>query len=126
MLLFKIPLVNIQAWFKIQKETVMSERYKLPKDGYKADFFAEFVLKEEGNFFIATDGWIQAPHRGDEIMQVVHNELQRIASETGRKVVHRYEADSLAGKKLIQRQSGYNWKGRSPTGNSVYEREFTP
>ncbi|MFH0943002.1 MAG: hypothetical protein V1810_02390 [Candidatus Beckwithbacteria bacterium] len=100
---------------------------QLPKDGTRTpDFMADYTLVEENDKLVATHGWINAPNRGDEIMTIIQDELQHLASGRNKTVIHRFEAQTLKGKKLIQRYPDYRWVGRSSTNDPVYEKEFLP
>lgn len=104
----------------------MAERLTLPHKGRSAEFMADYTLTERGGVIVATEGWICAPRRGNEIMHIVMDELQSIASARGKTVVHEYEASTPKGRNLIQRFSEYQWAGRSATHNPIYKREYKP
>lgn len=104
----------------------MSEIVHLPEIGRSADFMAEFTLTEEKGALVATEGWINAPHRGQEIMGIISNKLQEIASSRGQPVIHRYEASTPEGRTLIQKYPEYHWAGRSSDHNPIYEKEYQP
>lgn len=104
----------------------MQERILLPEAGRTTDFYAEFTLQEMEGFILATNGWINAPGRGSEIMDIVQSKFQEIATTGNVRIVHRYEAATPAGKKFIQKRSDYRWKDRSYEGYSIYEKEFLP
>jgi hypothetical protein len=104
----------------------MHERYRLPDEGRTPNFYADFTIQDEKGYLVATEGWMEAPNRGDELMSIVQSKLQQIATEKGKKVVHRFEAASQGGKKLIQKYSDYRWVGRSSDRNPLYEKEYFP
>lgn len=99
---------------------------RLPESDSSSDFFAQYTIIEDENKITVTEGWINAPRRGDEIMKIIKNFLSKLANARRKKVIHHYEAATLKGKKLIQRQDGYTYKGRSSDNNSVYETEVDP
>lgn len=104
----------------------MSERIKLPEKGRTPTFFAEYSLITKDSCIIATQGWIEARGRGDEMMDVIRAKLQNVADTKNTVVVHQYEASTLAGKNLIARQPDYHWAGRSSSHNSLYEKRYNP
>lgn len=104
----------------------MREQLKLPRRGRTAEYFADYTLRDEGERIVATDGWITAPHRGTEIMNEIAEEFQRIARRKRKPVVHRYEAATLQGRKLIHKFPQYQWVERSYEGYPVYEYTYEP
>lgn len=104
----------------------MSEMLYLPREGRTENFRADYTLLPEKDTLVATDGWINAPHRGSEIMEIITTELQALASSRGKKVIHRFEASTPKGRKLIDKYPEYKYAGRSSDHNPLYEKEFTP
>lgn len=101
-------------------------KIRLPNKDSSGDFFAEYTVTEDDEKIVLNEGWINAPRRGNEIMKVIRSFLEKLAKTKNKKVIHQYEASTLKGKKLIQRQEGYQYKGRSSDGYSVYESEIDP
>lgn len=104
----------------------MAESLRLPEQNRTPDFYADFTVKETGREIIVTEGWIFAPHRGNEMMNIIQSNLQRLARERNKKVVHLYEASTIEGKKLVQRNSRYSYLERSHAGYSVYKAVYEP
>ncbi len=104
----------------------MSEQLRLPRRGRTSEYFADYTLYDEGDHIVAKDGWITAPHRGSEIMSEIQREFRRIARRKHKPVVHRYEAATLQGRKLIQKFPQYHWVERSYEGYPVYEHTYDP
>lgn len=104
----------------------MGELLRLPHEGRTSDYFAEFTLFDEGDHLVARNGWIQAEGRGRELMDEIQKEFRSIAGKRGKKLVHQYEAKTLAGKKFIHHYLQYQWVGRSTTRNPLYEYSYDP
>lgn len=103
----------------------MTERYRLPEEDWTHDFFAEITLREENDYLVAT-GYFEAAGRGSEMLGIVENKLQEIARSNGKKVKYRFEPQDFIAKGFIQKQPGYNMRGRSFDRNPIYEKEFHP
>ena len=104
----------------------MPESLRLPEQNRSSEFYADFTIKETMHEIVVTEGWIFAPHRGDEMMNIIQSSLQTLALERNKTVVHLYEASTLEGKKLVQRNSRYSYLERSHAGYSVYKAVYEP
>lgn len=106
----------------------MAERevVKLPEENRTGNFYASFTLKEDDEKITVNEGYIYAPRRGNEIMAIIKNFFKNLARSKKKKVIHQFEASSLPGKKLVQKNEEYKHTGRSSGGNSTYEAEYDP
>lgn len=104
----------------------MPEILRLPDSGRTNEFYADFTLKDDDEFVVVTEGWIFAPHRGNEMMDIIQSKLSLLARDRNKTFIHLYEASTIEGKKLVQRNSRYSYVGRSHAGYSVYKAVYEP
>lgn len=106
----------------------MSERrvVKLPEERRTSDFYANFTVTEDEEKIVVNEGWIYAPRRGNEIMGIIKKFFSSMAKNRNKKVIHQFEASTLAGKKLAQKNDEYRYKERTNDGNTIYEGEYDP
>ena len=99
---------------------------RLPEKNRTSDFYANFTVTEYEDKIVVNEGWIYAPRRGNEIMKLIKNFFSNLAKSRNKKVVHQFEASTLAGKKLAQKNEEYRYKERTSDGNTLYEGEYDP